>query len=165
MTPNELLAAIGPEMQLQLMRYMQEEQRPAYKAVVNTIAGQRKLRPTFVMEKSKPKQAEWVLDQLRLRSNEGVTEQLFQIWLLKGNAPMLISFLDTVGIAHDGKGEVMELPGDIDEAKAKEAVDALVKAHPVKMVALYLTMFQRQRPGGWPGLTKAMEAHADLKLA
>jgi hypothetical protein len=165
MTPNELLAAIGPEMQLQLMRYMQEDQRPAYKAVVNTIAGQRKLRPTFVMEKSKPKQAEWVLDQLRLRSNEGVTEQLFQIWLLKGNAPMLISFLDTVGIAHDGKGEVMELPGDIDEAKAKEAVDALVKAHPVKMVALYLTMFQRQRPGGWPGLTKAMEAHADLKLA
>ena len=165
MTPNELLAAIGPEMQLQLMRYMQEDQRPAYKAVVNTIAGQRKLRPTFVMEKSKPKQAEWVLDQLRLRSNEGVTEQLFQICLLKGNAPMLISFLDTVGIAHDGKGEVMELPGDIDEAKAKEAVDALVKAHPVKMVALYLTMFQRQRPGGWPGLTKAMEAHADLKLA
>ena len=165
MTPNELLAAIGPEMQLQLMRYMQEDQRPAYKAVVNTIAGQRKLRPTFVMEKSKPKQAEWVLDQLRLRSNEGVTEQLFQIWLLKGNAPMLISFLDTVGIAHDGKGEVMELPGDIDEAKAKEAVDALVKAHPVKMVALYLTMFQRQRPGGWPCLTKAMEAHADLKLA
>jgi hypothetical protein len=165
MTPNELLAAIGPEMQLQLMRYMQEDQRPAYKAVVNTIAGQRKLRPTFVMEKSKPKQAEWVLDQLRLRSNEGVTEQLFQIWLLKGNAPMLISFLDTVGIAHDGKGEVMELPGEIDEAKAKEAVDALVKAHPVKMVALYLTMFQRQRPGGWPGLTKAMEAHADLKLA
>ncbi len=165
MTPNELLAAIGPEMQLQLMRYMQEDQRPAYKAVVNTIAGQRKLRPTFVMEKSKPKQAEWVLDQLRLRSNEGVTEQLFQIWLLKGNAPMLISFLDTVGIAHDGKGEVMELPGDIDEAKAKEAVDALVKAHPVKMVALYLTMFQRQRPGGWHGLTKAMEAHADLKLA
>ncbi len=165
MTPNELLAAIGPEMQLQLMRYMQEDQRPAYKAVVNTIAGQRKLRPTFVMEKSKPKQAEWVLDQLRLRSNEGVTEQLFQIWLLKGNAPMLISFLDTVGIAHDGKGEVMELPGDIDEAKAEEAVDALVKAHPVKMVALYLTMFQRQRPGGWPGLTKAMEAHADLKLA
>lgn len=165
MTPNQILSAIGSEMQLQLMRYMQEEQRPAYKAVVNTIAGQRKLRPTFVMEKSKPKQAEWVLDQLRLRSNEGVTEQLFQIWLLKGNAPMLISFLDTVGIAHDGKGEVMELPGDIDEAKAKEAVDALVKAHPVKMVALYLTMFQRQRPGGWPGLTKAMEAHADLKLA
>ena len=165
MTPNELLAAIGPEMQLQLMRYMQEEQRPAYKAVVNTIAGQRKLRPTFVMEKSKPKQAEWVLDQLRLRSNEGVTEQIFQIWLLKGKADMLISFLDGVGIAHDGKGEIAELPGEIADDKAEAAVAALLAAHPAKHVALYLTMFQTQRPGGWPGLTKAIESRPELKLA
>ncbi len=165
MTPNEILAAIGPEMQSLIMRYMQEDQRPAYKAVINTLAAQRKLRPVFIMEKSKPNQAAWLLDQLRLRSNEGVTEQIFQIWLLKGKMSMLTNFLDAIGVAHDGKGEVMELPGEIEDAKAQEAVDALLKDHPAKHVALYLTMFQRQRPGGWPGLTKAMEAHADLKLA
>lgn len=165
MTPNQILNAIGPEMQLQLMRYMQDDQRPAYKAIINTLAPQRKLRPTFIFEKSKEKQAAWLLDQLRLRTNEGVTEQIFQIWLLKGNAQMLITFLDTVGIAHDGKGEIAELPGDIAEDKAEAAVAALVAAHPAKHVAVYLTMFQTQRAGGWPGLTKAIEARPELKLA
>ena len=79
MTPNQILSAIGPEMQMQLMRYMQEVQRPAYKAIINTLAPQRKLRPTFIYEKSKEKQGAWLLDQLRMRTNEGVTEQIFQI--------------------------------------------------------------------------------------
>lgn len=165
MTPNQILNAIGPEMQLYLMRYMQEEQRPAYKAIINTLAPQRKLRPVFIFEKSKEKQAAWLLDQLRLRTNEGVTEQIFQIWLLKGNAQMLITFLDTIGVAHDGKGEITELPGEIADDKAEAAVAALVAAHPPKHVALYLTMFQTQRPGGWPALTKAIEARPELKLA
>jgi hypothetical protein len=165
MTPNQILSAIGPEMQMQLMRYMQDEQRPAYKAIINTLAPQRKLRPTFIYEKSKEKQGAWLLDQLRMRTNEGVTEQIFQIWLLKGKADMLISFLDGVGIAHDGKGEIAELPGEIADDKAEAAVAALLAAHPAKHVALYLTMFQTQRPGGWPGLTKAIESRPELKLA
>jgi hypothetical protein len=165
MTPNQILSAIGPEMQLQLMRYMQDDQRPAYKAIINTLAPQRKLRPTFIYEKSKEKQAAWLLDLLRLRTHEGVTEQIFQIWLLKGKADMLISFLDGVGIPHDGKGEITELPGEIADDKAEAAVAALLAAHPAKHVAVYLTMFQSQRPGGWPSLTKAIEAHPELKLA
>ena len=165
MTPNQILNALGSEMQLYLMRYMQDDQRPAYKAIINTLAPQRKLRPVFILEKSKVKQAEWVLDQLRLRSNEGVTEQIFQIWLLKGNMQMLIKFLDEAGIAHDGKGEITELPEEIADAKAEAAVAALAAEYPAKHVALYLTMFQSQREGGWPSLTKAIDARPELKLA
>ncbi|MBE7493761.1 MAG: hypothetical protein HS117_02330 [Verrucomicrobiaceae bacterium] len=165
MTPNQILNALGPEMQMQLLRYMQDEQRAAYKAIINTLAPQRKLRPVFIFEKSKEKQAGWLLDQLRLRTNEGITEQIFQIWLLKGNAQMLITFLDTVGIGHDGKGEIAELPKEITDEKAEEAVTALMAAHPAKNVAVYLAMFQMQRPGGWPAITKAIEARPELKLA
>lgn len=165
MTPNQILNALGSEMQLYLMSYMQNDQRPAYKAIINTLAPQRKLRPVFIFEKSKAKQAEWVLEQLRLRSNEGVTEQVFQIWLLKGNMQMLIKFLDEAGIAHDGKGEITELPEEIADDKAEAAVAALAAEYPEKHVALYLTMFQSQREGGWPSLTKAIDARPELKLA
>jgi len=165
MTPNQLLNALGPEMQLQIMRYMQDDQRAAYKAIINTLAPQRKLRPVFIFEKSKANQAAWLIEQINLRQNEGITEQIFQIWLLKGNAQMLITFLDTIGVAHDGKGEVTELPAEITDAQAESAITALLAAHPAKHVALYLGMFQMQRAGGWSAITKAIEAHPELKLA
>lgn len=146
------------------MTYLQTEQRPAYKAVIDSLAPQRRLRPSFILEKSRAKQAEWLLEQLNTRTNEEVTAQIFQIWLLKGNEKMLITFLDAAGIVHDGKGEVSDLPEEISDEKAEASVTALLAAYPAKEVALYLHMFQEQRPEGWPSLTKAIEAHPELKL-
>ena len=162
---NQLLQAIGAELRMQIMTYMQNDQRAAYKAVIESLAPARRLRPAFILEKSRAKQAEWLREQLNTRSNEEVTAQIFQIWLLKGQPQMLITFLDASQIAHDGKGEVTELPEVIDDDKAEAAVTALLAAYPAKQVALYLHMFQEQRPGGWPSITKAMEARPELKLA
>jgi hypothetical protein len=69
-----------------------------------------------------------------------------------------------VGIEHDGKGQVDELPEEIAEDKAAAGVQALLAAFPAKQVALYLHMFQLQRPSGWPSLTKAIEANEAAKL-
>jgi len=164
MRANQLLHAIGPELRSDIMTWLQTEERPAYKAVVDSLASARKLRPVFILERSRVKQAEWLLEQLNTKSNEEVTAQIFQIWLLKGQSQMLITFLDAAGIAHNGKGEVEELPEEIAEDKAEAAVTALLAAFPPKQVALYLHMFQQQRPGGWPSLAKALEARAELKL-
>ena len=95
---------------MQIMTYMQTDQRAAYKAVIDSLAPAKRLRPAFILEKSRAKQAEWLLEQLNTKSNEEVTAQIFQIWLLKGQPQMLITFLDAATIAHDGKGEVTELP-------------------------------------------------------
>lgn len=164
MRANQLLQAIGPELRAKIMAYLQTEQRPAYRAVVESLAQQRRLRPTFVLEKSRAKQAEWLLEQLNTKANEEVTAQIFQIWLLKGNEKMLVTFLDAAGISHNGKGEVEDLPEEIADDKAEAAVTALLAEYPVKEVALYLYMFQAQRPEGWPSLGKAIEARPELKL-
>lgn len=164
MRPNQLLQAIGPELRAQIMTYLQTDQRAAYKAVIDSLAPQRRLRPSFILEKSRAKQAEWLLDQLTSKSNEEVTAQIFQIWLLKGQEQMLITFLDAAEIAHDGKGEVTELPEEITDANAEAAVTAMLAQFPAKQVALYLHMFQQQRPGGWASITKAIESRPELKL-
>lgn len=164
MRANQLLKAIGPELRAQIMTYLQSEQRPAYKAVIESLAPQKRLRPAFILEKSRAKQAEWLLEQLNTRANEEVTAQIFQIWLLKGNEKMLITFLDAAEIKHNGKGEVEDLPEEISDEKADAAVAALLAAYPAKEVALYLHMFQEQRPDGWASLTKAIEARPELKL-
>lgn len=149
---------------MQIVTYLQTDHRAAYKAVIDSLAPARRLRPSFILEKPRPKQAEWLLDQLNSKSNEEVTAQIFQIWLLKGQPQMLITFLDAAEIAHDGKGEVTELPEEISDAKGEAAVAALTAQFPAKQVALYLHMFQQQRDNGWPSITKAMESRPELKL-
>ena len=164
MKAHQLLQAIGPDLRSQIVTYMQTEERPAYRAVINSLAGQRKLRPQFVLEKSRPQQAEWLFTQLAYKGNDAIAEQLLQIWLLKSQSAMLTTFLDAVGIKHDGKGQVDELPEEIPEDKATAGIEALLAAYPAEQVALYLHVFQLQRTDGWPGLTSAIEKSAAVKL-
>jgi len=165
MTAIQLLQAIGPDLQNEIIGYIQTEQRPAYRAVIQNLAAARKLRPVYVQSKSKAEQAAWLLDQMRLRTNEEVTAQILQIWLLKGQSKMLVTFLDAAGIAHNGDGEVEDLPEDISEASAEAGIKALLADYPEKNVALYLHMFQMQKADGFPGITAAIENHSELKLA
>lgn len=164
MTAQQLLEAIGPELRSLILNYIQTDERPAYRAMVHSLASARKLRPQFVLEKSRAQQKDWLISQLNLKTNGPVIEQLIQIWLLKSQSQMLITFLNAVGIEHDGKGQVEDLPEEIAEDKAKAGVDALLAAFPAKQVALYLHMFQQQRPGGWDGLTKAITANGSVFL-
>ncbi|SKA92067.1 hypothetical protein SAMN02745166_01830 [Prosthecobacter debontii] len=164
MKAQQILQAIGPELRQQILTYIQTDERPAYRALIQSLAQARKLRPQFILEKSRAQQAEWLLNQLYLKSNDPVAEQLLQIWLLKSQGAMLITFLDAVGITHDGKGQVDELPEEISEEKAQAGIDALLKDYGPQQVALYLHMFQIQRPEGWAGLTTAMEKTEAIKL-
>ena len=56
------------------------------------------------------------------------------------------------------------LPEEIAEDKASAGISALLAAYPAKQVALYLHMFQQQRPGGWEGLAKAITANGGVSL-
>jgi len=164
MKAHELIKVIDPELRKQIITYVQTDERPAYRAVIDSLAGQRKLRPQFILEKSRAQQADWLTEQLAAKVNDPVAEQLLQIWLLKSQPTMLTTFLDAVGIAHDGKGQVDELPEEITEEKANEGIQALLAALPAPQVGLYLHMFQLQRPEGWPGLNKAIAENDAVKI-
>ncbi|MCA1964777.1 MAG: hypothetical protein LDL31_12610 [Prosthecobacter sp.] len=164
MNALQLFEAVGPELRALIFSHIQNEERPAYRAMIQSLAAARKLRPQFILEKSRAQQQEWVHQQLKLKGNGPVLEQLIQIWLLKSQSQMLITFLDAIGVEHDDKGQVENLPDEIPEEKATAAIQALLAAHPAKHVALYLHMFQLQRPGGWEGLAKAIADHDAVKL-
>ena len=164
MKAHLLIQAIGPELRNEILAYLQTEQRGAYRAAIDNLAVQKKLRPVFIQKKTKEQQAAWLYDQLRIKTGDALAEQIIQIWLLKGKPKMLTTFLDAVGIEHDGNGEVKDLPEEIEATKAKKGIDALLKDFPPKHVALYMHIFQMQKEGGWPGLTEAIAGHPDLQL-
>ena len=163
MKAQQLIQSISPDLQQEILNHLFKEHKRAYQMVLNTLAANRKLRPVFLERKNKDDQFTFVLDQLRLRANDGVAEQIIQLWLLKAQQPLLKTFLDAVGIEHTD-GQVETLPEDISDEKAKAGVEALLAEHPAEKAAVYLGMFQMQRPEGWASLAKAIEAEPKLQL-
>jgi hypothetical protein len=164
MNASELLKAVGPEQTLQIITWVQKDTREAFMTALYQIGAQRKLRPQYFQTKSRPEQAQWLAGYLTWKAFDGVAEQILQLWLLKAKVGMLTAFLDAVEVKHDGKGQVDDLPDDLDKDKVSAGIDAMLKDNSPKEVAIYLNLFQKQKAGGWPAITEALEKRKELKL-
>jgi hypothetical protein len=69
-------------------------------------------------------------------------------------------------IEHDGNGQVVgELPEKLDDEKLKATIDRLLEMFDVKLVTLYLMVFNLQTPDGWENLDKILDEDERLKLS
>lgn len=164
MKAYQIINAISPALQQEIMSYLQKETREAFRTALLQIGAQRKLRPQYFQNKSREQQGQWLLENLKVKTYDGITEQILQLWLLKGKIPMLTAFLDAVGIKHDGNGQVDELPEEIEAEKIEAGVQAMLQDHPAEHVTVYLHLFQLQRPEGWKGISEVIEKNKDLVL-
>jgi hypothetical protein len=161
----EIFQKLDPALGSEIIGFLREEQKDVYRATVTTLAQHRHLRPQFVQKKSRAEQAAWILETLKFKTSESIGEQLLQVWLMKSQTAMLAEFLDALGITHDGKGAVEEIPPDLDGSKVQPAVGKLLEKFPADKVAIYLHIFQLQQSGGWPAISAAIESEPRLQLA
>jgi hypothetical protein len=164
MKSHQILAALSPELQKEIMSYLHKETKEAFRTSLFQVGAQRKLRPQYFLRKTPAQREAWLLEYLKLKMYDGVTEQILQLWLLKGKEQMIVTFLDAAGIKHDGKGQVDDLPETLSEKQVSEGVEAMLKDHPGEHVALYLHVFQLQRPEGWDTIAEALKTNDKLKL-
>ncbi len=159
MKAHQMFQEMPPDLADNIFGYLRDNERDAYKSVLASLAGQRKLRPVFVQRKPVEQQMRWLHDTLKLKPCDELGEHLLQVWLLKSQTPMLVQFLDDVGIQHDGDGNVEDdLPDEFKAGSLKKAVDALLAKHPAPVVRLYLHVFQLQRAGGWNELQEILDS-------
>src|SRR4051812_13770083 len=164
MKSYQILAAISPDLQKEVMNYLHKEAKEAFRTSLYQVGAQRKLRPQYFQRKTPTEQEAWLLGALKLKIYDGVTEQILQLWLLKAKEKMIVSFLDAAGIKHDGKGQVDDLPESLDTKQVKAGIDVMLKEHPAEHVSLYLHVFQLQQKDGWPAVAEALEKTDELKL-
>ncbi len=164
MKAHQIFQSISETTGQKIIEFIREEDRDTYRATLATLAGQRKLRPVFVQRKSRSEQAAWILKLLPLRQCNGVCEHLLQTWLMKGFQDLLVTYLDGVGIKHDGKGEIETLPDEIEEEKLKPTVDGLLAEYDSELVAIYLHTFNLQKPGGWESITALLASEPRLQI-
>jgi hypothetical protein len=164
LTPNEILAHMSPDSAQQLFSFLMEKDKPLYKATIDSLAQQRKLRPVFIERKPRNERHTWMKEALGRKQNEGVAAHLLQIWLIGAHKQILCDFLDALGIAHDENGTIDELPPAPAREALSAAVDTLLTKHDPTVVAIYLHAFQALDNEGWSTLEAVLREDTRLRL-
>jgi hypothetical protein len=162
--PYEIFASLPPAVAEQLFTFIQEQEKPLYKATIDTLAKQRKLRPVFVERKPRADRHLWMKDMLGRKLNESVSAHLLQMWLVGAHAKLLCDFLDGLGIEHDENGTIENLPPAPTKEALTKAIDPLFEKHEPAVVAVYLNAFQALDEQGWPTLAELLTEDPRLQL-
>jgi hypothetical protein len=164
MTSYEIFGHCSSQLANDILAYLQEKEKPVYRAVIQNLAVQRKLRPVFVERKPKPERHTWLHQALARKPAGEVATQVLQIWLLGSQQPLICEFLDALEIKHDGKGVVDELPPEPDAEKVRAAVNRIVEHYPSEIVTVYLQMFRMMDDSGWKHLGEILSTDQRLRL-
>ena len=163
--PHEIFARMSDPTAEQLFTFLHDKEKPLYKATIDTLAKQRKLRPVFIERKPRAERQTWMREALGKKVNESVAAHLLQIWLVGGHARLLCDFLDGLGIAHDDNGTIEQLPPAPPKEKLTEVVTTLLAKHDAGIIAVYLHAFQAlDDKGGWPTLEALLAEDGRIKL-
>lgn len=165
MKAYQLFQYLSPALAADIVKAMQTEQREAYRAALTKLAESKRLRPIFIQRKSREDQARWMSDQLRLKTSDEMAESLLQVWLIKCQKDLIISFLNKAGIEHDGEGSIEDLPKTLNKKKLAGAIEDALGNYPREIVAVYLHVFQMQEGEGWPELAEHLATNPRLRLA
>ncbi len=156
MKANEIFSAMSDELASSVFSYLRQEQREVYTAALVSMTARRNLRPVFIQKKSGDQQVTWMVKQAKMRGSEEIGEHVLQLWLMKGHSEMLIDFLDSLGIEHDGEGAADDIPDEFDADKLKETVATLKEKYGAELTRVYLQVFQLQRSNPWPEIDEAI---------
>ena len=165
MSPHEIFSSISREQASEILGYILEKEKNLFKAAIENLAKQRRLRPVFVERKPRKERLAWMQTSLGRKANENIAAHLLQIWLVGAHSDLLCDFLDALGISHDHDGTVDDLPPAPSKDALKKAVDGLLEKYEPGIVAIYLNAFQAMdEKGGWHTLEELLAEDERLKL-
>lgn len=124
-----------------------EESATLHAEAVHLIADRMKFRMRSVVDLPLDRKARYLASLAR--SSEGIAGRALVAFHLAAQRPMMASFLDALGVAHeDGliTAEAVSLPS---EDRVRQAVTDLSSAFPARDVALYLSTLITQDPDTW----------------
>jgi hypothetical protein len=162
--PHEIFANMSPETAIQILTFLTEKEKALYKATVESIASNRKLRPIFIDRKPKLERFAWIKENLGKKQSEAIAAHLLQIWLVGAQSKLLCDFLDGLGIAHDENGTIDNLPPAPSKEDLERTISGLLSTHDTGVVLVYLHAFQALDENGWSTLGELLAEDPRLKL-
>jgi hypothetical protein len=164
MTYHELFGFMSPGLAKRILDDSFTHEKALYKMTLASVANAKKLRPSFYEKKPRTERDAEMITMLGAPRLEEAGATLLRGWLMKHQQPMLIDFLDALGLKHE-KGVVDDFPPSLDDATLKKAIDTLLQKHSREIVVVYLHAFGQMNESGWPNLNEMLEKDERLQLA
>ncbi|MFL6538168.1 MAG: hypothetical protein ACJ8JD_08340 [Chthoniobacterales bacterium] len=165
MRSHEIFQRMSPALAAEIFTYLHSSDRQIYKAAIQGLANQRKLRPVFVERKPPVERNAWMQAALSRPISDALAAHLIQAWLLGAQKGMLCDFLDALGIQHGEDGTVDELPAAPPKEKIAQAIEQLLSKYSHEAVAVYLHAFRdMDSEVQWPPLDEILSEDPRLKL-
>jgi len=163
-TPSDIFQRMSPVLAANLFSYLHESEKPLYKATLEAIAKQRKLRPVFVERKPRNERNAWLHEALGRKASDAISAHILQIWLVGQQSALLCEFLDGLGIKHDENGTVEQLPPAPPKEALEKVINELLQKHEPEIVAVYLNAFQALDDTGWTTLDEILRSDERVQL-
>jgi hypothetical protein len=163
LTSHELLGFMSPALANDILSYIFESDKPAYKATLKAVADAKHLRPIFLERQPRAERHITMLSMLTKPQLDGAAGAFIRAWLVGKHKTMLMDFLNSLEIKNED-GVVEDLPGTMDDAKLQVAVELLLGKYPHEIVAVYLNAFNDMNAAGWANLKTLLESDARLQL-
>jgi hypothetical protein len=163
LTSHELMGFVSPALANEILEFARESDKPTYKTVVAAVAQARHLRPVFLERQERTHRHATMLATLSRPALDLMAGTLLRAWLVQKQKPMLVDFLNALGIEHKD-GVVENLPAAMDDAKLKAAVDVLLAKYPHEPVAVYLNAFNDMNEAHWDNLKTMLQSEPRLQL-
>jgi hypothetical protein len=163
LTSHELFGFMSPALANDILSFAFEVDKPTYKSTLNAVAQARHVRPVFMERMPRTQRHAMMVSLLAKPVLEQAAGGLIRVWLVKKQRAMLVDFLTALAIPHN-EGVVDDLPKEMDDAKLKVAVDALVAKYPPEAVAVYLHAFNDMNEASWANLKTMLESDPRLQL-
>ncbi|WP_018289822.1 hypothetical protein [Verrucomicrobium sp. 3C] len=155
---------IPEELVHEVLLSVRESDKRLYRVVVDLASRRLGIRQAKLLEMPKWERHQLARRVLSLPESEAISSHLFSRWLVHHRAPMLCTWLDTLGISHDGEGVVEEFPQEPPAEKLRDAVEGVLARFPRLDVAIYLRLFNEIEDVGWKGLREILSADERLQL-
>jgi len=160
---HELLGFMSPALAQDILSFIFESDKPAYKAALAAVAQAKHVRPVFLERQPRTERNAAMLTALTKPNLDAAAGAFIRAWLVQKNQAMLIDFLNALSIPNE-KGVVEDLPSAMDDAKLTAAIELLLGKYPHEVVAVYLNAFNDMNLANWPNLKAALESDSRLQL-
>ena len=160
---HELLGFMSPALATDILSFIFESDKPAYKATLAAVAQAKHVRPVFLERQPREARHAMMLSALTKPQLDGAAAAFIRAWLVKKHMAILANFMNALEIPN-ANGVVEDLPAAVDDAKLKAAVEILLGKYPHETVSVYLNAFNDMNTANWPNLKTLLETDTRLQL-
>ena len=163
LTSHELFGFMSANLANEILGFTHESDKTPYKATLSAVAQARHVRPVFLERQPRAQCHAAIISTLSRPALEAAAATLVRVWLVKKQRPMLVDFLNALGLPNN-EGVVDDLPAALDDARLKSAIDTLLAKYPGEAVAVYLNAFNDMNEANWTNLKSLLESDKRLQL-